>query len=328
MILKLIRTVQRYLSRHVTVLVIPHTELPLLKGRFSLSFILAAVAFWSVLTIWAGFSIGRHADYYVTKADNMVLRAKMNYMASEIGKSREFLEIARSTDRQIRRLLGMKTPASQGPASEEALGGPSSADRAGLMKLLSSNAAQMSESAIRRSVSEIEQESRQRLASFQEIAWFIANQRSLLHSTPSIWPALGNVTSPFGYRFSPIRRASAENDDTQFHSGIDIANRGGTPLAATADGIVRFAGWSGGYGLMVVIDHGYGFSTLYAHTSKTFVRAGERVKRKQVIAAMGSTGRTTGSHLHYEVWSHSRPVNPLKYLHVQPSAIADIAELR
>ncbi|HAH06084.1 MAG TPA: peptidase M24 [Elusimicrobia bacterium] len=259
----------------------------------------------------------------------MVLRAKVSYMASEIGKSREFLEVARSTDRQIRQLLGMRQPA---PAGREALGGPSAADRAGLMKLLAADrpaALPLSQSAVHRTLTEIRQESRQRLASYQEIAWFIANQRSLLRATPSIWPTTGNLTSPFGYRFSPIRRASHDGDDEQFHSGIDIANRPGTPILATADGVVRFTGWSGGYGMMVLVDHGFGYSTLYAHCSKAHARVGERVKRRQAIADMGSTGRATGAHLHYEVWHHGRPVNPIKYVQVQPgSAAFDPGETR
>jgi murein DD-endopeptidase MepM/ murein hydrolase activator NlpD len=311
------------------VLIIPHTDLPLLKGRFPLSFVVFAAAAWSVLTIWAGFAVGRHADYYVTKADNLVLRAKVNYMAAEIGRSREFLDVARATDRQIRRLLGMRGPlAPEAAETDSSLGGPTAADRAGLLKYLSADAAQVTQSAIRQSVDEIRHESEQRISSYQEIAWFIANQRSLLRSTPSIWPTVGNITSPFGYRFSPIHRGAAEGDDEQFHSGLDIANRSGTPIVATADGVVRFAGWSGGYGLMVLIDHGYGFSTLYAHTSKALVRAGESIKRKQLIAVMGSTGRTTGSHVHYEIWNHNRPVNPAKYLHVQPNPISDLAELQ
>ena len=111
MIPRLLRSAERALSRYVTVLVIPHSDLPLLRGRFSLAFLAFLFAVWSGLTVWAGFVVGRHADYAVTKADNMVLRAKVSYMASEIGKSREFLEVARSTDRQIRQLLGMRQPA-------------------------------------------------------------------------------------------------------------------------------------------------------------------------------------------------------------------------
>jgi murein DD-endopeptidase MepM/ murein hydrolase activator NlpD len=316
------KRVERFLSRTVTVLVIPHNDLPLLRGRFSLSFLAFGLLFWTGMTVWAGFVVGRHADYMVTKADNMVLRARMNYMAEEVDKAREFLNIARFTDRQLRQLLGMRVQ--NPPASEsQAFGGPTAADRAGLMRALSA-AAPPSLPSIHRTMSELRAESQQRLASFQEITWFIANQRSLMRATPSIWPAAGRVTSPFGYRFSPIRHSPDEEDEGQFHAGIDLGNGPETPILATADGVVRYAGWSGGYGLMVLVDHGFGYSTLFGHTSKTLVRIGERVKRRQTIALMGATGRATGTHLHYEVWQHGRPVNPLKYLQVQPGMISSL----
>src|ERR1019366_9062788 len=97
----------------------------------------------------------------------------------------------------------------------------------------------------------------------------------------------------------------------------DIANNPDTLIYATADGTVRFSGWSHGYGNMIVIDHGYGVSTLYGHTSKSLVETGQRVQRGQVIAYMGTTGRSTGAHLHYEVWQHGKPVNPMVYLKVR-----------
>ncbi|MFA6093865.1 MAG: M23 family metallopeptidase [Elusimicrobiota bacterium] len=314
--------VWRFLGRGVTVLFIPHSHLPLFKLNFSIAFLVFGFAAWSLLTIWAGWIVGRNTDYWVTKADNMVLRARMNYMVSEVDKAREFLDVARFTDRQLRQLLGMRVQASR-PA--EGLGGPTSSDRAGLMSLLSSGrGAQMDPQTLHRTLTDIRSESERRLASFQEITWFIANQRSLMRATPSIWPAAGRITSPFGYRFSPIRRSADEEDEGQFHAGIDIANSPETPIYTTADGVVRIAGWAGGYGQMILIDHGFGYTTLYGHTAKVLVRVGERVKRRTPIALMGATGRATGTHLHYEVWQHGRPVNPLKYLQVQPHLLGGL----
>lgn len=312
-----LRRFLRYLSRHVTVLVIPHTDLPLWRGRFSVSFLLFCLAFWTGLTIWAGYLSGRHVDYWITKADNMVIRAKMTYMAEEIDKSRDVLEMARATDQQLRQLLGMRTP-DKIIESREGLGGPGPADRAGLARLLGREAS-LPEPRIRRSIQEVRRESEQRLASFQEIAWYITNQRSLYHSTPNIWPTEGHITSPYGYRFSPFRNRS-DLHNGQFHEGIDIANSPDTIIVATADGVVRYAGWSSGYGMMVLMDHGFGYSTLYGHTSKVTVHKGDRVVRGQMIAYMGTSGRSTGHHLHYEVWRHGKPVNPMKYLRVHPES--------
>jgi len=131
-----------------------------------------------------------------------------------------------------------------------------------------------------------------------------------LAATPSIWPTSGGrLTSGFGMRRSPFNRAI-----TQFHSGIDIAGAHGSPIYATADGTVSFAGYRGGYGNMVLINHGYGFETCYAHLSRFAVSSGQWVKRGQVIGYMGRTGRATGTHLHYEVRVNGVAVNPMNYI--------------
>jgi murein DD-endopeptidase MepM/ murein hydrolase activator NlpD len=116
-------------------------------------------------------------------------------------------------------------------------------------------------------------------------------------------------TSAFGVRSDPFRRASA------MHAGIDLAGPVGTPIYATADGTISRSGWnSGGYGNLVEIDHGRGIVTRYGHLSKLLVNEGDRVTRGQVIGRMGSTGRSTGSHLHYEVRIDDRPVNPIPFM--------------
>ena len=133
----------------------------------------------------------------------------------------------------------------------------------------------------------------------------IAYQNSVNAAIPSIWPAKGDVSSPYGLRWG----------GSDFHPGIDIANDYGTPIVATADGVVTTAGWnSGGYGNMVDIDHGNGIMTRYGHAQQVIVSAGQRVQKGQVIAYMGSTGFSTGPHVHYEVRINGNPVNPAGYL--------------
>jgi murein DD-endopeptidase MepM/ murein hydrolase activator NlpD len=131
-----------------------------------------------------------------------------------------------------------------------------------------------------------------------------------LSSTPIGWPVRGYPTDGFGSRRNPFGAGY------EMHAGLDIATNHGTAIAATADGIVIFAGVHGGYGNVVVIDHGYGITTRYAHMSKFEVTVGEHVTRGKVIGAVGSTGRSTAPHCHYEVRLHDRPVNPLNYLSV------------
>ena len=124
-------------------------------------------------------------------------------------------------------------------------------------------------------------------------------------TTPTGWPTDGFISSPYGLRFG----------GAEFHQGIDIAADTGTPITATADGVVTAAGWSGsGYGNMVDIDHGNGVMTRYGHASAVAVTAGEQVRRGQIIAYVGSTGHSTGPHLHYEVRLNGQPVNPAPYL--------------
>jgi murein DD-endopeptidase MepM/ murein hydrolase activator NlpD len=308
----------RTLSRHVTVLVIPHSDLPLFRGRFTLSFMLFGLALWSGLTVWAGYLAGRHVDYWVTKTDNAVIRARMNYMAEEMDKSHDLLEMAKATDKQLRIVLGMRSRDEIVSADDEAFGGPNAAERQGLRRLLAGTPLPAPVS-IRRTARDIRRESETRLASFQEIAWYITNERSLYHATPNIWPTNGKITSLFGYRFAPFQD-HADAHGGQFHEGVDIANRPDTPIVVTADGVVRYAGWSSGYGMMTLVDHGFGYSTLYGHTSKILVKVGDRVARGQMIAYMGTTGRSTGHHLHYEVWRHGRPTNPMRFLRVEAGA--------
>jgi murein DD-endopeptidase MepM/ murein hydrolase activator NlpD len=137
---------------------------------------------------------------------------------------------------------------------------------------------------------------------------FFDSQRSLLTATPTIWPIRGWISSLFGYRISPF------TGDLQMHEGIDIGSREGTPVKATADGIVTYAGWKGDYGKMVALDHGYGFRTRYGHLDLIYVRNGERVKRGTTIGTVGNTGQSTGPHLHYEVRLNRVPTNPAAYL--------------
>jgi murein DD-endopeptidase MepM/ murein hydrolase activator NlpD len=140
----------------------------------------------------------------------------------------------------------------------------------------------------------------------------LAEQMRWISSTPAITPAKGILTSGFGVRRDPITRGRA------FHSGLDIAAAPGAPVHAAADGVVTRATRSGGLGKAVYLSHGYGLSTRYGHMSKIEVKAGQRVRRGDVIGYVGNTGRSTGYHLHYEVHLDGEAVNPAAYLLDQP----------
>lgn len=129
-----------------------------------------------------------------------------------------------------------------------------------------------------------------------------------IHTQPTSWPMNGIVRSSFGGRTDPLSGEGA------FHTGIDLAAPVGTPVRVTADGVVTSAGWAGGYGKLVVVDHGNGIQTYYAHLSRLSVVPGEEVRSGTTIAYSGSTGRSTGPHMHYEIRLAGTPVNPYKYM--------------
>lgn len=146
-------------------------------------------------------------------------------------------------------------------------------------------------------------------ASMLEASDSLAAHRDLLESTPSILPTNGRVTSGF----SNARAHPIHNRDLP-HEGVDLSAPRGTPILAAANGRVTLAGRRSGYGLIVQLDHGYGFSTLYGHASQLLVKPGQRVERGDVIARVGKTGIATSPHLHYEVRVGDRPVNPMNYV--------------
>jgi len=147
-----------------------------------------------------------------------------------------------------------------------------------------------------------------RAGSLEDLVVQLEEKRTKLASMPSIWPARGWLTSRFGYRISPF------TGRRQLHAGIDIAAREGTPVVAPARGRVKYVGRRGPLGNAVVIEHGYGVRTLYGHNAEVHVSAGEEVVRGQKIASVGSSGRSTGPHLHYVVEVGGKARDPLNYI--------------
>lgn len=145
-------------------------------------------------------------------------------------------------------------------------------------------------------------------SSFSSLLEALEGQRNMLACTPAIRPVKGWMTSRFGYRTSPF------TGRRELHKGLDIANREGTQIIAPADGVVKFTGRKGLLGKTMDIDHGHGMVTRYGHLKEALKKRGEPVKRGDIIAEMGDTGRSTGPHLHYEVHLNGVPVNPVKYI--------------
>ncbi len=130
---------------------------------------------------------------------------------------------------------------------------------------------------------------------------------------PTIWAHMGKINNEFGFRRNPFGGRTYE-----FHAGMDIDGERGDSVIAPAGGVVTEAGWKGGYGQMIEIDHGNGLKTRYGHLSRLEVSEGDRITRGQLIALVGSTGRSTGPHLHYELRLNDRPINPRRFLPPEP----------
>ena len=136
----------------------------------------------------------------------------------------------------------------------------------------------------------------------------LSEKQSLMNAIPNIRPARGWTTSRFGYRISPFTGKAT------LHAGLDIAAAPGSPVYAPADGIVTYAGYDEGYGKLIAIDHGYGYSTRFGHNSQLYVQVGQHVSRWDIVSSVGNTGRSTGPHLHYEVRLNGVPKNPANFI--------------
>lgn len=161
---------------------------------------------------------------------------------------------------------------------------------------------------MRKGIEKLNDDASSREKSFNELLVFLHEQKSILASTPSLWPVKGWVTSEFGARQSPFRSG------VEFHKGLDISTRFGKEIVAPADGLVIISAFDSQDGNFIKIDHGHGLATGFAHLSRMAVKQGARVKKGDIIGYVGDTGRSTGSHLHYAVFVNNVPVNPKRYL--------------
>ncbi len=244
-------------------------------------------------------------ELQAVREELMQQKAQVQNFALNILDYKRQMFLLRDLDTKLRRVVSL------GPRDKAqqvlGIGGP---DELGLQNLASLGEKKQ-EDALKEMHQELTQlkgaASRQE-ASLQMLIEYFEDKRSLYASTPSVWPVRGWVTSPFGNRMSPFSGIRT------FHEGIDIAAQTGTAIMAPAEGVVVKAGFSTGYGNMVEISHGYGIKTVFGHSSRLNVKAGQRVKRGDVIAYVGDSGSSTGPHLHYEVRLNGLPVNPSKYM--------------
>ncbi len=293
------------LGERIDILIMPRKGASL-KFKLRRFTILLVMLVWLLLTGAGLLFFIRGYDYNMVKADNNLMRIKMQLIADELERGRKYLELTQTTDMQMRQMLGMPGgkfvnlpkgwEEAQAKADERA------------KTLFETDLKNMDTEDFEEYIDDIENSAKTRLASFQEIAWYFANKKEGLNSTPSIRPSDARISSGYGYRLDPFGRRTSKK-----HNGVDFAGLPDSPIFVTADGVVRHAGWVPSFGQAILVDHGLGYSTLYAHTTGIQVKTGDVVKRGDKIATMGSSGHSTGTHLHYEVWKDGKPVNPRNY---------------
>jgi murein DD-endopeptidase MepM/ murein hydrolase activator NlpD len=272
-----LRLLLKKIHTPITIMLVPHSRFSSRSIRIPL---FAAATFCALACMGAIFTISltvQAVDYYRMKRDYARMTQHFNEMESTMASLKQ-------SESQFRKLFALGS-------------------RKEVLKNLSTSS---EEGAI--DVEALKKEIQSSVAAVDEIKKYLAKEQDSFRITPNGWPAGGRISSPFGMREHP------RFGGRKFHTGIDITVPLGTPLHATADGVVSFADRSGGSGNIVVIEHGHGLSSVYAHNTKNLVKAGQTVKRGDVIAYSGSTGVSTGPHVHYEVWRNGQSVNPAPFL--------------
>ncbi len=271
-----IRLLIKRLFKPITIMIIPHDR----SGPFS--FKLPSIG----LIMAAALALGTVA-YAVRVSINAArydqMKKRLDYYTGEFLELNDTIVALRKTQEEFDRLFGLKTR------------------RAVLEKYKPASEGSIDFEDIKRKLND----SMKMVAGIRK---YLSKEKSLYDALPDGWPVGGEITSPFGERTNPI------TGQPEFHGGMDIACNTGTPVRATADGIVSFAGWGHGSGNLVAIEHGHGYATFYAHNSRIVVRVGQVVKRGQIISYSGSTGYSTGPHVHYEIWKDGKRINPQPYL--------------
>ena len=287
-------------SRRFTLIYIPDSGKQARRMRVSQRSIYAVLALVLLSTAFTGWVF---SDYYRLQFDqrhysqllieNSEQRQQLTQMGRDLNGLRREVVVLSEVDARVRDSLDRGTP--DPAALPVAIGGALDTSPADMTEL------QKQINALRLAI-DLRRESQ------EEVRDLLNDKHSLSLATPSGWPTKGWLTSYFGVRPSPY------SGQSKMHEGLDIAANTGTAVIATADGVVVKATTEPGFGKVVMIDHGYGYRSIFGHNSKILVKSGTRVKRGDKISEVGNTGRSTGSHLHYEVHLNGVPINPRKLL--------------
>lgn len=294
-----------------TLIVVPERHAEVKRYHFRKVWLFQALGALGVVLVIALAMTAHYVSVVALARENPALREENLKLKGELAVIREQLEHMGQTldrverfDQKLRAITLLSDPQrnlAMGPVEAQPL------IPSGDNQFVRSRGAD-SPQAVAQKLEKLSAEAARQEQSLQELQAYFQDQKSLLASVPSIWPVRGWVTSDFGSRLDPY------TSERVMHAGLDIAGPHGKEIVAPAEGTVVFAGLEGGYGNVVVIDHGYGIKTRYGHLASITTKAGERVKRGEIIATMGNTGRSTGPHLHYEVRVNGVAQNPRKFI--------------
>ncbi len=281
-----------------------HLKIP--KKTFKIALYLFAFALLSTLFFFCDyiqvkkkvFELGR------LRHETETQKSQIHFFSSKIEDLEKQLSKLKDFDKKIRIIANLER--GQETTSLMGMGGPSPSDLREKLKNARDDRGLVQQ--MRADIDRLQSEAVTQEVSLSELEKNLETKREMLVHTPSLWPAMGWVTSGFGFRTNPFTGL------TQMHEGMDISNRVGTVIVAPADGIVSDIGNDSVVGKILVLSHGFGMTSRYAHLSKVLVKVGQRVKRGDKIAEVGMTGKTTGPHLHYEVRLNGIPVNPVRYI--------------
>ncbi|MEW5919522.1 MAG: M23 family metallopeptidase [Bacillota bacterium] len=298
-------------GRHFTLMVIPHTEESVLSLRIPLFLLqlLSVLVVVSLLVAFVAFhSYWKVPDDNITveklRAENRLLGEQLDLLASTTEELLAKVEQVEHLGHEVRRMVEL--PPAQGN-ERDSLGAIAFNDD-NLSRVLPGRGGNQVIDRTVMNISLLQDLLLQRTEEMLQLKEEVLEYKRELASTPSIWPTRGRVTSEFGPRRSPF------TGRREFHDGIDIAAPRGTPIYATADGKVSFAVYRRGIGNYIMLDHGYGYQTIYGHLSGFAVSRGDTVNKGQLIGYMGNTGMSTGPHLHYTVFVNGVAVNPRDYM--------------
>lgn len=298
---------KRRSTKNLSILFVPDDNAGVFSFKINTKLFIFLCFLWFGGTLFSGYLIYKNINYRTTLEYNKYLTKKHREFAKEILEMRETVKRTTEVETQLKDLLKLKSR--NAIIKYTGFGGPSYIDTKLLEKEVENNNEMISRKAFEAAVKYIDSQAQINEKSFQEIIKYITDQRAKLTAVPSGWPVKGWITCGFGSRIDPFTGALS------FHQGVDIANDMGSPVKATADGVVQYADFErGGYGNLITINHGNGYLSKYGHLQKFIVSPGQHIKKSQIIGFLGSTGKSTSPHLHYEVILNGVAVNPVKYL--------------